>query len=119
MYSGPHHKAVGVKIGVKPKSQPIEWPQGIAPEAIFMPKTLVPRAGFEPACPCGQRILSPPRLPFRHLGLSVVIGCLDRPTQETPVEPTRLPYTLPTNAMNSRPSLSFWWAVPVRFWNNG
>jgi hypothetical protein len=29
---------------------------------------LVPGAGFEPARPCGQRILSPPRLPFRHPG---------------------------------------------------
>ena len=29
---------------------------------------VVPREGFEPTNPCGQRILSPPRLPFRHLG---------------------------------------------------
>ncbi len=29
---------------------------------------LVPRKGFEPPLPCGKRILSPPRLPFRHLG---------------------------------------------------
>jgi hypothetical protein len=28
----------------------------------------VPRAGLEPARPCGQRILSPLRLPFRHPG---------------------------------------------------
>ena len=28
----------------------------------------VPEAGVEPARPCGQRILSPPRLPFRHSG---------------------------------------------------
>jgi diguanylate cyclase (GGDEF)-like protein/PAS domain S-box-containing protein len=28
----------------------------------------VPGAGLEPARPCGQRILSPPRLPFRHPG---------------------------------------------------
>ncbi len=28
----------------------------------------VPGAGFEPARPFGQRILSPPRLPFRHPG---------------------------------------------------
>ncbi len=26
----------------------------------------VAEAGLEPACPCGQRILNPPRLPFRH-----------------------------------------------------
>ncbi len=30
---------------------------------------LVPRKGFEPPLPCGKRILSPPRLPFRHLGI--------------------------------------------------
>ena len=28
----------------------------------------VPREGLEPTPPCGERILSPPRLPFRHLG---------------------------------------------------
>ena len=34
---------------------------------------LVPREGIEPPIPCGKRILSPPRLPFRHLGS---ISCL-------------------------------------------
>ena len=29
---------------------------------------MVPKEGFEPTHPCGQRILSPPRLPFRHFG---------------------------------------------------
>ena len=29
---------------------------------------VVPKEGFEPTRPCGQRILSPPRLPFRHFG---------------------------------------------------
>jgi hypothetical protein len=29
---------------------------------------LVPEEGVEPTRPCGQRILSPPRLPFRHSG---------------------------------------------------
>ena len=28
----------------------------------------VPREGLEPTPPCGERILSPLRLPFRHLG---------------------------------------------------
>ena len=32
---------------------------------------LVPRAGLEPARGCPRRILSPLRLPFRHLGLSI------------------------------------------------
>lgn len=30
---------------------------------------MVPEEGVEPTRPCGQRILSPPRLPFRHSGL--------------------------------------------------
>ena len=30
--------------------------------------SVVPKEGFEPTHPCGQRILSPPRLPFRHFG---------------------------------------------------
>lgn len=29
---------------------------------------MVPEAGVEPALPCGKRILSPLRLPFRHSG---------------------------------------------------
>jgi hypothetical protein len=29
----------------------------------------VPEKGVEPSRPCGQRILSPPRLPFRHSGV--------------------------------------------------
>src|SRR5947209_6230143 len=31
---------------------------------------MVPRAGVEPARPCGHRFLRPTRLPFRHLGAS-------------------------------------------------
>ena len=31
---------------------------------------LVPGEGLEPTRPLGQRILSPPRLPFRHPGFS-------------------------------------------------
>ena len=31
-------------------------------------EVLVPEEGVEPTRPCGQRILSPPRLPFRHSG---------------------------------------------------
>ena len=33
-------------------------------------KIVVPRAGLEPARGCPRRILSPLRLPFRHLGTS-------------------------------------------------
>ena len=31
-------------------------------------RRLVPGVGFEPTRPCGQGILSPQRLPFRHPG---------------------------------------------------
>jgi hypothetical protein len=30
---------------------------------------MVPEEGVEPTRPCDQRILSPPRLPFRHSGV--------------------------------------------------
>lgn len=33
----------------------------------------VPVVGLEPTCPLGQRILSAPRLPFRHTGRCVSI----------------------------------------------
>ena len=39
-----------------------------ADESIAPSDRPVPREGFEPTPPCGERILSPPRLPFRHLG---------------------------------------------------
>jgi hypothetical protein len=32
------------------------------------PRKQMPEEGLEPTRPCGQRILSPPRLPFRHSG---------------------------------------------------
>ena len=28
----------------------------------------MPKVGIEPTIPCEKRILSPPRIPFRHLG---------------------------------------------------
>jgi hypothetical protein len=34
-------------------------------------KKLVPEEGVEPTRPCDQRILSPPRLPFRHSGVRI------------------------------------------------
>ena len=34
-----------------------------------MPSKLVPGEGLEPTQPLSQRILSPPRLPFRHPGI--------------------------------------------------
>ena len=35
---------------------------------------MVPRAGLEPARGCPRRILSPLRLPFRHLGTPGSVG---------------------------------------------
>jgi hypothetical protein len=51
----------------------------------------VPREGLEPTPPYGERILSPPRLPFRHLGkkwrrradLNRCIGVLQTPALTT------------------------------------
>ena len=38
------------------------------PGSTKMDTSRVPREGLEPTLPHGKRILSPPRLPFRHLG---------------------------------------------------
>ena len=38
-------------------------------EPYFVPKLVVPGEGLEPTQPLSQRILSPPRLPFRHPGI--------------------------------------------------
>src|SRR5580700_1392817 len=35
---------------------------------------VVPEEGVEPTRPCDQRILSPPRLPFRHSGSIRILG---------------------------------------------
>ena len=37
-------------------------------EQLSIIRLIIPMAGLEPARPYGQRILSPPRLPFRHTG---------------------------------------------------
>ena len=39
-----------------------------APRSASSPRPIVPEVGVEPTRPFGQRILSPPRLPFRHSG---------------------------------------------------
>ncbi len=44
-------------------------PASATPSVCKKQAYIVPREGFEPTPPCGERILSPPRLPFRHLGL--------------------------------------------------
>ena len=38
---------------------------------------MVPQAGFEPARPCGQQILSLSRLPFRHTPRKSYYNCVD------------------------------------------
>jgi hypothetical protein len=39
--------------------------------------SLLPREGLEPTLPCRKRILSPPRLPFRHLGTLFIVNCAE------------------------------------------
>ena len=43
---------------------------------------MVPVEGVEPTCPRGQRILSPPRLPFRHTGPVPLIAAKPRLRQD-------------------------------------
>ena len=53
-------------------------PMTFAKNPITVERILVPRAGLEPACGCPRWILSPLRLPFRHLGFSNQINDLYR-----------------------------------------
>lgn len=41
----------------------------------------MPKVGLEPTIPCGKRILSPPRIPFRHLGLRTKNADAQRPVK--------------------------------------
>src|SRR6185312_12092462 len=50
----------------------------------FATKQMVPEEGVEPTRPCDQRILSPPRLPFRHSG-TVHVNLSYRETSRNPV----------------------------------
>src|SRR4051812_21596712 len=43
-------------------------PRQAETEIVLQVGKVVPLAGLEPARPCGQQILSLPRLPFRHRG---------------------------------------------------
>src|SRR5439155_15276606 len=68
----PLYVAAAAEGGVR-RSSPVA-PHGCLerfPGAVFDAKRAnpdVPRAGVEPARPCGHRFLRPTRLPFRHLG---------------------------------------------------
>ena len=42
---------------------------------------VMPEVGFEPTRPCGPRILSPLRMPFRHSGKRINIIGLQTPTK--------------------------------------
>jgi hypothetical protein len=64
---------------------------------------LVPPAGLEPARPCGQQILSLPRLPFRHGGPHRCRILGTRPFQETSAGPVaRIETPAPTIAIACR-----------------
>ena len=66
---GAYHLLIGDKQR-EPHSEQSGWGGGyIAGRSVAM----VPREGVEPTPPCGERILSPPRLPFRHLGPEPVL----------------------------------------------
>ena len=60
----------------------------------------IPGAGIEPARPCGQRLLRPPRLPFRHPGRVVQDSIIATPCAD--VES----YTLPAESSGSGTSLA-------------
>ncbi len=47
---------------------PNPFPASRPPSAPIRRNSLVPKVGLEPTPPCGERILSPSRLPFRHFG---------------------------------------------------
>lgn len=55
-----------------------------------MVQDIVPEEGFEPSCPCGQRILSPPCLPFHHSGVATrSLGCASPPMMPSRRNTTR------------------------------
>ena len=51
----------GMGLALCPREQPIS-------RGPKTPRKQIPEEGLEPTRPCGQRILSPSRLPFRHSG---------------------------------------------------
>jgi hypothetical protein len=56
--------------------------------------SVVPKVGLEPTLPCGNRILSPARLPFRHFGPTCVgavhLHRIVYSTQRGNIEPHKL-----------------------------
>src|SRR5262249_4639891 len=51
------------------KAEPLEKkPSDASSRVQTAPESSVPKVGLEPTPPCGDRILSPARLPFRHFG---------------------------------------------------
>ncbi len=60
---------VAVNVAVKSQNPPITKAPGKPRGPDFVPRKLVPGEGLEPTQPLSQRILSPPRLPFRHPGI--------------------------------------------------
>lgn len=54
----------------------------VPPEGYQDSSVLVPEVGVEPTRPCGQRILSPPRLPFRHSGKPLLCNELEHYGQD-------------------------------------
>ena len=63
-YPSPSIRGPPIQIEVPPAA-PSDPPRGARPQRLDQ---VVPGVGVEPTRPFGQRILSPPRLPFRHPG---------------------------------------------------
>ena len=58
---------IGIHIGIR--TEVSECVSASLLRAIRQPiQALVPKVGVEPTTPFGERILNPPRLPFRHFG---------------------------------------------------
>ena len=55
------------KVGLEPTRLSAQEPKSCASANFATPTRMVPRTGLEPVW-INQRILSPQRLPFRHLG---------------------------------------------------
>ncbi len=78
---------------------------------------MVPEEGVEPTRPCGQRILSPSRLPFRHSGSSfeiVVAGTIyvKVKSKKLRLKQTRFPTSEPGSLDRTSPATRYSIAHP-------
>ena len=85
--------------------------------AQYAISVLVPEEGVEPTRPCGQRILSPPRLPFRHSGRDEQKYHEQRlsANQDNPVDPHApvLPFASGPGSLDAAPAERYPVVPPV------